>query len=59
MVVFREFPPFAEFIVRCSQFTSDMKEFRSWLGSTQFGEGGFAYNSSKIVEGVCAAYKVK
>jgi len=58
LVVFRDYSPCAQFLVRCSQFTTDQKEFRSWLASLQFTEAGYAFNSSKIVEGLCAAFKM-
>ncbi len=56
MVIFRDYPPFANYVVRVTNLTRDGKAFLSWLDKVEYSMGG--YNSSAIGEALGAAFQV-
>jgi hypothetical protein len=57
LVLFKDYLPYAEFSVRCSEFASDFKDVRWWLNNLPFGEG-YCSGDRPIVDALCAAIKM-
>eukprot|EP00026_Physarum_polycephalum_P004168 Phypoly_transcript_04185.p1 GENE.Phypoly_transcript_04185~~Phypoly_transcript_04185.p1 ORF type:complete len:706 (+),score=100.30 Phypoly_transcript_04185:233-2119(+) len=56
IVLFRDLPPHSDYLVQCSSFTKDLKQFATWCTSIKFGTGGYSANA--VCEGLCAAFKL-
>ncbi|KAL6043221.1 Mediator of RNA polymerase II transcription subunit 25 [Balamuthia mandrillaris] len=55
LVLFRDYPPNADFLIRLSSFTRDPTVFNTWLDKVEFNMGG--YSSNPIAEALAAAYE--
>jgi hypothetical protein len=53
LVLFRTLPPHSEYIVRCSEVTSDISLLQHWLDNLEFAEG--AQSPCCLSEALCCA----
>eukprot|EP01114_Cavostelium_apophysatum_P008821 TRINITY_DN2166_c0_g1_i1.p1 TRINITY_DN2166_c0_g1~~TRINITY_DN2166_c0_g1_i1.p1 ORF type:complete len:550 (+),score=49.85 TRINITY_DN2166_c0_g1_i1:167-1816(+) len=60
LIVFRDYIPCAEYLIRSTPFTTDLREFRLWLQSvnTSFGDTASILNTRPTAEPLCAALKL-
>mmetsp|Transcript_15121 Transcript_15121/g.21102 ORF Transcript_15121/g.21102 Transcript_15121/m.21102 type:complete len:566 (+) Transcript_15121:97-1794(+) len=63
IVLFKDYPPESDYLVRTSSFTSDLRDLRTWLSSASFLSTSSTspyYKATRrpIVEGLCAATKL-